>query len=86
MAVPANNLRLLQNLVKYHDAKISATCLNAFGSHQSYISEGFFSLALFDPQVNATVKTSTVLVIFETEATKDSPKRATLPVASSIFK
>lgn len=36
---PADNLQPLQDLAKYHDAKISATCLGVFGRHLWYPSE-----------------------------------------------
>jgi hypothetical protein len=83
-SAPANDLRLLQDLSEYHDVKISRTCLTVFGRHLWYLSEGLVGLALFDPQVNATMKTNIVRAIFEKEATEDSPKRAALPATSSI--
>ncbi|KAG0723597.1 hypothetical protein GWK47_042395 [Chionoecetes opilio] len=83
-SAPANDLRLLQDLSEYHDVKISRTCLTVFGRHLWYLSEGLVGLALFDPQVNATMKRNIVRAIFEREATEDSPKRAALPATSSL--
>ncbi|KAG0714936.1 hypothetical protein GWK47_013120 [Chionoecetes opilio] len=58
--------------------------VSVFGRHLWYLSEGLVGLALFDPQVNATMKRNIVRAIFEREATEDSPKRAALPATSSL--
>lgn len=83
-AAPAHDLAFLKSLLNYQDKALAKATATVFGRHLWYLSERLVGLAFYDREVPMGVKRDMVRAL-EEEGSVDSPRRATVELASSVI-